>query len=373
MLADPHSGNLLLARDGKLCYLDFGLIVRVPPEDRQAMMAALVHIGLGEWTRLVQDLDALGLLKPNTDRHQLAKELQQEFEAVLSSSTGTEEKSRATKLPLLSLQTSNLSFSTLAKVLFKTAFKFRFLLPNYFPLVIRAVASLEGVALTVDPEFKLVAAGMPVVLNQLLSDRRPAAQALLRELLLAPGGALRTDETTRQILQVWLSAGQQAARSEALGRHAAMGTHMKKGSTTAIDMTGLLLAPKNVPLRRTLMVANPAATIAQMPPDMRDQLLVAVKEALSADGASAVAQGVLRNTPAGRAQRKRLWMLLKASVPKVLRSPPRSIFQLVTFTVAIVGAVIAALVKKVVGQLKAIWQRYSRPCIRQDSDGGVPL
>lgn len=44
-------------------------------------------------------------------------------------------------------------------------------------------------------------AGMPVVLNQLLSDRRPAAQALLRELLLNADGTLRSDATTQQILQ----------------------------------------------------------------------------------------------------------------------------------------------------------------------------
>jgi hypothetical protein len=57
----------------------------------------------------------------------------------------------------------------------------------------------------------LIPAGMPVVLNQLLSDRRPAAQALLRDLLLNADGSLRSDATTQQILQactathaVWL-------------------------------------------------------------------------------------------------------------------------------------------------------------------------
>ena len=124
----------------------------------------------------------------------------------------------AVKLPLLSLQTTKLSFSTLIGVLFKLAFKYKFLLPSFFPLVVRSVSSLEGVALSVDPEFKLVAAGMPVVLNQLLSDRRPASEELLKELLFLPGekDALRADETTRQILQVWLSAAQQANKMDKL-------------------------------------------------------------------------------------------------------------------------------------------------------------
>ena len=51
----------------------------------------------------------------------------------------------------------------------------RFLLPAYFPLVLRAISSLEGVALSVDRNFKLINAGMPVVLNQLLSGGHGSA------------------------------------------------------------------------------------------------------------------------------------------------------------------------------------------------------
>ena len=107
MHGDPHSGNLLLrSADGRLCYLDFGLVVRVTPEHRQAMMvrtgwrlpshvgsagaqsasaaaanvslavcccclasqSALVHLGLGEWERLVADMEALDLLREGTNK-----------------------------------------------------------------------------------------------------------------------------------------------------------------------------------------------------------------------------------------------------------------------------------------------------------------
>jgi len=346
---DPHSGNLLLTNDGKLCYLDFGLIVNVSARHRQAMMAALIHLGLGEWSRLVDDLEQLDLLKSGTDRAMLAQDLQREFTAVLADAVPSGEDTLSsgtltTQLPLLTLQTSSLSFSTLAGVLFKVAFKYRFLLPSYFPLVVRSVASLEGVALSVDPNFKLVAAGMPVVLNQLLSDRRPAAQALLQELLLSPGGALRTDDTTRQILQVWLSAAQQAARADAIisGNAAADDAAALSGPSSAVDMTNLLLDRRNVPLRRTLMTSNPAETIAKMPKDMRCQLLKVLTESLSSEEGSTIAAELFQRSPAARAQRKRLYMLFKASVPKVLNSSPASIWQLVLFSFAVMFAFIRA-------------------------------
>lgn len=149
---------------------------------------------------------------------------------------------------------------------------------------------------------------MPVVLNQLLSDRRPAAQALLRELLLNADGTLRSDATTQQILQVWLAAAEQAAAAAAgesvgsssgagaggsgVGGVAARGSSLVASLAVGglgdaaspadaaaaaageggLDLAALLLDGRNAPLRRIAMDANPAATISSMPPDMRRQL-----------------------------------------------------------------------------------------------------
>lgn len=349
MHGDPHSGNLLLTPDGKLCYLDFGLIVRVSSQHRQAMMAALIHLGLGEWNRLADDLDDLDLLKPMTDKEKLALELEKEFQAVMQEQkiTDSSRQDESKQLPLLSLQTSSLSFRTLASVLFRVAYKFRFNLPTYFPLVVRSISSLEGVALSVDPSFKLIAAGMPIVLNQLLSDRRPAAQKLLRELLLAPGGALRTDDTSKQILQVWLSAAKQAARGEAFASGNSQSTDVLSMTDAAAGMANLVLDRRNVPLRRTIMISNPAATIAAMPKDMQQQLLEILTKTVSQEDALGAAASLLDKSSHARAQRKRLWMLFKASIPKVMKSPPASIFKLLVFTIKVCLAVAWASCLKV--------------------------
>lgn len=133
---------------------------------------------------------------------------------------------------------------------------------------------------------------MPVVLNQLLSDRRPAAQALLRELLLNADGTLRSDATTQQIMQVWLAAADQAAAAaagDAVGTTApaagrgssslvaslSMGPSEAAGGVPGdggLDLAALLLDGRNAPLRRIAMDANPAKTISSMPPAMRQQL-----------------------------------------------------------------------------------------------------
>ena len=133
---------------------------------------------------------------------------------------------------------------------------------------------------------------MPVVLNQLLSDRRPAAQALLRELLLNADGTLRSDATTQQILQVWLAAADQAAAvaagdavAERSGRGGSLAASLDIADPAAqaaadpaaaadagLDLAALLLDGRNAPLRRIAMDANPAETISRMPPAMKQQL-----------------------------------------------------------------------------------------------------
>jgi len=347
---DPHSGNLLLTKNGQLCYLDFGLLINIPPKERQAMMAALVHLGLGEWSRLVDDLEELELLKPRTDKSLLAEDLEREFLAVMQSGDKEESNSISDtlqQLPLLTLQTTKLNFSTLIGVLFKLAFKYKFLLPSFFPLVVRSVSSLEGVALAVDPDFKLVAAGIPVVLNQLLSDRRETSQNLLQELLLMPGGALRADDTTAQILQVWLSAAEQAERIVPLSeRNIKKQSQPRVSASAAMDLKDILLDRRNVPLRRTIIMSNPASTIAQMSPEMRSRLLATLTQVFSSDEAGELASGMLRSTPAARAQRKRLFMLFKATIPKVAKSPINNILELLKFTFALIYAFLRGIFQR---------------------------
>ncbi len=42
--ADPHPGNLLALEDGRLCYLDFGMMSEVSRESRSGLIQAVVHL-----------------------------------------------------------------------------------------------------------------------------------------------------------------------------------------------------------------------------------------------------------------------------------------------------------------------------------------
>ena len=53
--ADPHPGNLLATMDGKLAYLDFGMMSEVKPAQRYGLIEAIVHVVNREFDSLAKD------------------------------------------------------------------------------------------------------------------------------------------------------------------------------------------------------------------------------------------------------------------------------------------------------------------------------
>ena len=68
MHTDPHPGNLLVAENGGLTYLDFGMTVEVPIETRRAMVRGLIGFVNRDARGLVDDLKVMDFLPPNVDR-----------------------------------------------------------------------------------------------------------------------------------------------------------------------------------------------------------------------------------------------------------------------------------------------------------------
>ncbi|HEY9666172.1 MAG TPA: AarF/ABC1/UbiB kinase family protein, partial [Coleofasciculaceae cyanobacterium] len=65
--ADPHPGNLLATPDGKLAYLDFGMMSEVKPYQRYGLIEAVVHLVNRDFTGLANDYVKLEFLSPETD------------------------------------------------------------------------------------------------------------------------------------------------------------------------------------------------------------------------------------------------------------------------------------------------------------------
>ncbi|CAM8881107.1 unnamed protein product [Rhodiola kirilowii] len=167
--ADPHPGNLLRTYDGKLAYLDFGMMGEFEEKRREGFIVACLHLINRDFEALGKDFVTLGLLPPTAEKEAVAKALTGVFESAVSRGV------------------SNISFGDLSGDLGRTMYKFKFRIPSYFSLVIRSLAVLEGIAVSFDPGYKVLGNTYPWIARKVLTDNSPRLQSTLKGLLYRDG------------------------------------------------------------------------------------------------------------------------------------------------------------------------------------------
>ncbi|WKA10837.1 hypothetical protein VitviT2T_028391 [Vitis vinifera] len=167
--ADPHPGNLLRTNDGKLAYLDFGMMGEFEPELRDGFIEACLHLVNRDYDALAKDFVTLGLLPPTADK-----------DAVTDALTGVFQMAVAKGF-------RNISFGDLLGNLGSTMYKFKFRIPSYFSLVIRSLAVLEGIAIGFNRDYKVLGSTYPWIARKVLTDSSPKLKSSLQALLYKEG------------------------------------------------------------------------------------------------------------------------------------------------------------------------------------------
>ncbi|XP_016471916.2 protein ACTIVITY OF BC1 COMPLEX KINASE 3, chloroplastic [Nicotiana tabacum] len=167
--ADPHPGNLLATPDGKLAFLDFGMMSETPEEARFAIIGHVVHMVNRDYEAMARDYYALDFLSPDVDVSPIVPALRNFFDDALNSTV------------------SELNFKTLVDGLGAVLYQYPFNVPAYYALILRSLTVLEGLALYADPKFKVLAASYPYFAKRLLTDPNPYLRDALIELLFKDG------------------------------------------------------------------------------------------------------------------------------------------------------------------------------------------
>lgn len=167
--ADPHPGNLLRTSDGKLAYLDFGMMGEFRQELRDGFIEACLHLVNRDFDALAKDFVTLGLLPPTAQKDEVTKALTDVFQGAVTKGV------------------RNISFGDLSGNLGRTMYKFKFQIPSYFSLVIRSLAVLEGIAISFNPDYKVLGSSYPWIARKVLTDKSPKLQSTLKTLLYKDG------------------------------------------------------------------------------------------------------------------------------------------------------------------------------------------
>ncbi|WVZ97898.1 hypothetical protein U9M48_043401 [Paspalum notatum var. saurae] len=167
--ADPHPGNILATPEGKLAFLDFGMMSETPEDARVAIIGHVVHLVNRDYEAMARDYYALDFLESDVDVSPIVPALKNFFDDALNATV------------------SELNFKTIVDGLGAVLYQYPFNVPAYYALILRSLTVLEGLALYADPDFKVLAASYPYFAKRLLTDPNPYLRDALIELLFKDG------------------------------------------------------------------------------------------------------------------------------------------------------------------------------------------
>ena len=178
--ADPHPGNLFALPGktgpmGHVAYVDFGMMDSLSDSDRLTLTGAVVHLINRDFVALARDFVALGFLNPSTPLGPIVPALEEVLGGALGENVGS------------------FNFKAITDRFSELMYDYPFRVPARFALIIRAVVSQEGLAMRLDPDFRIIRVAYPYVARRLLAGDTAEMREKLLEVIFDKDGRLRVE------------------------------------------------------------------------------------------------------------------------------------------------------------------------------------
>ncbi len=223
--ADPHPGNMFALKGnsgklGHLAYVDFGMMDSISDLDRLTLTGAVVNLINQDFSALGKDFQSLGFLSSTKDITNIIPVLKEALGGALGE------------------EVSSFNFKTITDKFSELMFDYPFRVPARFALIIRAVVSQEGLALRLDPNFKIIGVAYPYVAKRLLAGDTKEMLEILMNVIFNHKGNLRLD------------------RVESLLKVIAQDTQNTSSELIPVASAGikLLMSPQGATLRNNLLL-----------------------------------------------------------------------------------------------------------------------
>lgn len=158
--ADPHAGNIFAMPDGKIGFMDFGIVGRVTAEMRETMANTFLALINKDFDRLIEQYVEMGLVPEHIDFDIFRREFRADLADFLE--------------PLYGVALKDLNFAEYMDTVTRLALKHKLKVPSDLILVNKAMLILENLGRELDPDFDFIAAAEPYA-TKIIGERvRPA-------------------------------------------------------------------------------------------------------------------------------------------------------------------------------------------------------
>ena len=134
---DPHQGNIMVSH-GKPVWIDFGMIGRITDQDVNIIQSLIMSLIERDLDALVNAIMSMGAASPKTDRNKLVQDADMMFDKYMN----------VTNLDELDLAALLTEITDLAS-------KHHISLPGKYTMLVRSIATIEGVIEQLCPELNL--------------------------------------------------------------------------------------------------------------------------------------------------------------------------------------------------------------------------
>ena len=225
--ADPHPGNLAVQDDGTIVFYDFGMSGRVDAFIQEKIVDFYVAVANQNIDEILDVLVAMGTLSPEADRQTMAEVM----ELAIQDARGEDIETYRVEEILGRVE--------------DTIYEFPFRLPENLALVMRLATVVEGVCVTLDPNFDFIDVASTYLTEE--AYREESIRTFLEKTREHPTAAVRAsidvppkldsalDRVERESLTVQAEIRDDEAVIEQLGKRLILGMIMAAGiPTTAI-------------------------------------------------------------------------------------------------------------------------------------------
>ncbi|KQR94865.1 ubiquinone biosynthesis protein [Chryseobacterium sp. Leaf180] len=136
--ADPHAGNMMVTRDGKMVFIDFGAVGKIQPNDKEILENMIVAFVAKNPQKIVKYLKKMAVSYEIPDEKRFENDVDEVLNFVHSSS--------------LKDIDPNVIMNKMKDVVKDN----RLYMPDYFYLLFKGIGLIEGVGRTINPDLDVV-------------------------------------------------------------------------------------------------------------------------------------------------------------------------------------------------------------------------
>jgi predicted unusual protein kinase regulating ubiquinone biosynthesis (AarF/ABC1/UbiB family) len=182
--ADPHPGNLMVAEDGTIVVLDWGMVLEVSRGTRDAILSIALHVEKEDLDGIISGMYRLGMISPEVSRGEIREAAKEIMRVMNKARTSSRER-----------------VQEIVQEIWDTFYTWPLLLPQELVYFFRTAVLLEGIGFRYDPDFNglhLIRRVVRDYRDELLKETAREPIAMARDFM---GEATHLLRSLRDILQ----------------------------------------------------------------------------------------------------------------------------------------------------------------------------